>query len=122
MKKKITWKDILFLQAIIVLYTGSSVAAKFASASEWLSASFLFFFFVELGVLGLYAILWQQAIKKFELSIAYASRAMAIIWSMLWAAIIFREKITAWNLVGVVLIIAGTCVLNSRESREEEQK
>ena len=33
---------------------------------------------MELFVLGIYAILWQQIIKKFDLTVAYANRGVAI--------------------------------------------
>ena len=71
-KRNVRLKDILVLQAVIVLYTFSSVAAKLASGQEPFSAPFLLFYLAELTILGVYALLWQQLIRKFELSVAYA--------------------------------------------------
>ena len=48
----------------------------------------------EIGVLGIYALCWQQVIKRVELSVAYANRAMALLWSLLWAVLLFGEQIT----------------------------
>lgn len=112
-RKKIRLKDILMLQAVIVIYTLSGVSAKFASASGFLSVKFLLFYGIEIGILGVYALLWQQIIKKFDLSIAYANRAMALLWSMVWAALFFHETITIQNIIGVVIVLVGTIIVNS---------
>ena len=66
----------------------------------------------EIGVLGVYAVLWQQVIRKVELSVAYANRAVALLWSLLWAVFLFGEKITAAQLLGIALVIIGTAVIN----------
>lgn len=111
-KKTVRVKDILILQAVIVIYTLSSVMAKLASGQEPFSASFLLFYLAELIILGVYAILWQQIIKKFELSVAYTNRAMALLWSMLWAVVLFHDRVTVKNVIGVALVIAGTLIVN----------
>lgn len=113
--KKITIKDILMLQGIIILYSISSVVANLASKQETMSMGFLLFYGLEVAILGIYAILWQQAIKKFELSIAYANRAMVVLWSMVWAVLFFGNQITAGNMVGLALIIVGTIIINREE-------
>lgn len=120
MKKKITAKDILLLQVVIMIYTGSSIAAKFAASQELLSLKFCLFYGIEMLILVLYAVLWQQIIKRFELSIAYANRGMVIVWSMLWAVLIFGDEITLPNMIGIVLVVIGTVVVNldTKEGRE----
>ena len=116
MKKKIRLKDILILQAVIIVYTLSSVMAKLASGQEPLSIGFCLFYLAELFILGIYALLWQQMIKKFELSVAYANRAMALLWSLVWAVIIFHDQVTVKNVIGVLLVIVGTFIVNSEEA------
>lgn len=115
MKKKIAIKDLIYLQLIIIIFTISSVIAKFAAGQTFMSVRFILFYGLEIGCLGIYAILWQQAIKRIELSIAYANKAMGVLWSMIWAVIIFHNEITIQNIIGVLLVIAGTIVLNSSE-------
>lgn len=118
MKKRITIKDIICLQAVIVIYTISSVVAKFASNQEPWSFEFFLFYGGEIVVLMVYAFFWQQMIKKFDLSIAYANRAMVLLWSMVWAVIIFHNKITLQNILGVALVIAGTIIVNTDNNAE----
>ena len=120
MKKKITIKDIVILQLVIIIYSISSVIAKFASGQESLSIGFMLFYAAEIAVLGIYAILWQQMIKKFDLSIAYANRAMVLLWSMVWAVLIFHNQITIQNVLGIILVIIGTVIVNGDNKAEEE--
>ncbi|MBR5596916.1 MAG: EamA family transporter [Lachnospiraceae bacterium] len=116
--KKIGMKQILLLQAIIVIYTISGIMAKFASAGETIEKIILFFG-LDLLFLGIYAILWQQMIKIFPLSVAYANRAMALLWSAVWARIIFGEHIGLKQMCGIILVIIGTVIINTDQQEEQ---
>lgn len=114
-KKKIKLKDLLFLQIIIIVYTLSGVASKFASANPFFSSKFFLFYGLEICILAVYALLWQQIIKKFDLSVAYANRSIALLWSMIWAVLFFHESITIKNILGVVIVIIGTLIVNGED-------
>lgn len=116
-KRKIRIIDIIILQFIVMIYTLSGVAAKFASAYDFMSLKFILFYAVEIGILGIYAILWQQIIKKFDLSVAYANRAIALLWSLIWAVIFFHEQVTIKNIIGVMIVMGGTVIVNSDDSK-----
>ena len=118
MNKKQLIKNIIILQAIIALYSLSTVMSKFAAEEEFLSFKFILFYGIEIVILGVYAILWQQIIKKFDISVASANKAMAVLWSMLWAILFFHDNITINNVIGIVIIIIGTFIVNS-DNREE---
>ena len=111
--KKISPKLILALQLVVMLYTLSSVAAKMASGQSFLSLTFLIYYGVEILILGFYAIAWQQIIKRCDLSVAYANRSMAILWSLVWTVIFFHESLTVKNIIGVLIVFAGTMIVNS---------
>ncbi len=113
-------KNIVILQAVVVIYTLSSVVAKFATEEKLFSFSFFLFYGLEILILGIYAILWQQMIKKFELSVAYANRAMALLWSAVWAILLFRESLDGKQLLGILLVIAGTMIVNTDTKKKEE--
>ena len=119
-KQGVTLKNIILLQAIIMIYTVSSVMAKLASASKDEPLRLLFFLGLEFVILAVYAVLWQQMIKRFELSVAYANRSMAILWSMIWAVIFFHDEITMRNILGVLIVLVGTMIINL-DAREEQQ-
>ena len=111
---RLEWcKNILILQAVVVVYTLSSVVAKFATGKELFSFSFFLFYGIEIAILGVYAILWQQMIKRFDLSVAYANRAMALLWSAVWAIVLFHEKLGLKQLAGIGLVVLGTVIVNS---------
>ena len=113
--KKNFIKNIIILQVIIMIYTLSTVAAKFASNEEFLSWKFILFYGIEILILGVYAILWQQIIKKFDISIAYANKAMSLLWSVVWAIVFFKEEITIQNIIGIIIVIIGTLIVNSED-------
>lgn len=109
---KIKIKNIILLQLIVIIYTINSIIGKLSAGEEFMSMRFILFYVAEVGVLGIYALLWQQMIKRFDLSIAYANRAMALIWSAVWAVVIFHESLSIKNIIGILLVIAGTVVVN----------
>lgn len=111
-KNKIGLKNIVILQCVVIVYTLNSIVAKFGSKEELFSPGFFLFYGLEIFILAIYALLWQQMIKKFELSVAYANRAMAILWSAVWAVVIFHEGISVKQLLGIGLVVLGTVVVN----------
>ncbi len=122
MKKKSKIRDILFLQGVFIIYSISSIVAKLASSQldslrSVFSAGFILAAAGEVAILGIYALLWQQVIKRFELSIAYANKAMTLLWGLLWGFFIFDEQITVTKLIGIAIVFAGIVVMNG--GREE---
>lgn len=115
-------REYLLLQAIIIVFTLAGVAGKIAARYPFLSAGFLVCYGIEIAILGVYAIVWQQILKRFDLSVAYANRSIALIWSLIWAAVIFQERITVPNIVGALIVIAGTIIVNSAEKDAPQDK
>ena len=111
-KKKLSLRSIILIQGAVVIFTMGSVCSKLAGGQEFLSLGFVLFYGGQILVLAVYAILWQQIIKRVDLSVAYVNRAMAILWSMLWAVIFFGETITWQNIIGVILVLTGTIIVN----------
>ena len=109
--------DILMLQLSVMVYSLSTVAANMASKNEFLSLGYIFFFGLDFVILAFYAILWQQVIKKFELSIAYANKSVTLVWSMLWNFLIFSQGITPGKVCGVLLVMAGVIIMNLGEGK-----
>lgn len=105
----------IMLQAVIIIYSFSTVMSKLASGEKENPIKFLIYFGVEILLMGVYAVLWQQMIKKFDLTIAYANRAMVILWSTIWAVIFFHDSITIQNIIGIVLVIIGLLLVNTEK-------
>lgn len=116
-KRRLTMKktrviDFILLQSAVMIYSLSTLAANFASKYDFLSPKYILFFGLDFILLAIYAIFWQQIIKRFQLSIAYANKAMTLMWSMLWNFLILSQKITLWRVVGVLLVVAGVIIMN----------
>lgn len=117
-KRKLSLKAVLAIQGAVIIYTMGGVCSKMAGGQEFLSPGFILFYGGQILVLAVYALLWQQIIKRVDLSVAYVNRAMAILWSMVWAILFFGEKITLQNVIGVALVLAGTIIVNSEVGNE----
>lgn len=111
--RKLRFRDIFIIQGIVVIYTMAGVAGKIASNYSFLSWRFILLYGAEIALLGIYAILWQQIIKRFDLSVAYANRSVALLWSMIWAAFLFHETVTLKNVIGAAIVMMGTMIVNS---------
>lgn len=58
-------------------------------------------------MLGVYAVLWQQVIKRMPLSMAYMFKGTSLIFVLLISALLFGESITTNNLIGSAVIVFG---------------
>ena len=112
------WWALLLLQGAVMIYSLTTVIGKYTSSYPMFSREWILLYLLDFAVLGIYAIIWQQLLKHFELSIAYANKAMTLLWSLLWSVLLFHEGITPARVLGVALVIAGTIVLNSGESAD----
>ncbi len=72
-----------------------------------LSLPYLLWVAGAVGVMGLYAILWQQVIKRMPISTAYMFKGTSLIFVLMISALLFGEVITVNNLIGSVIIIGG---------------
>jgi drug/metabolite transporter (DMT)-like permease len=101
----------ILLHIVILQSSFSGVLSKYASGYEFLSFHFLLFYGLMIVNLGVYAILWQQIIKKIPLTTAFCNKSVSIIWGMLFGAFLFQEVIT-WNMiVGAVIVVAGVILV-----------
>lgn len=101
------WLDIGLLQFSIIILSFGGIFAKKASSYGFLDVEFIAYYSLILLIMVIYAILWQQILKKFILSVAYMNKGTIIIWTFIWARLFFYENITFNNILGAVLIIAG---------------
>lgn len=105
MKSKV--KILLALHLLLAVYALSGVCSKLAAGEDFLSFWFCVYYGGVLLLLAIYAICWQQIIKRLPLSAAYANRAAAVVWGIIWGVIFFQESITAGKIIGAILVIAG---------------
>lgn len=118
MKNK-TFINFLFLQLTLLVYAISNIPSKLASNEEFLSFKFCLYYGLIILTLGIYALLWQQVLKKFSLNIAYANKAISIVWSMLIGFVVFKEDISLFNILGTIIVVIGIIVMVKGEQENE---
>ena len=101
------FSQIIVLLSINFLYACVSLFTKYASQQDFMSWNYMVGLIAAVGVMGLYAVLWQQILKRIELSMAYMFKGTSLIFVMLLAYVFFDEQITWNNIVGAIIIISG---------------
>lgn len=116
-------KDYLFLHFCVVLFSFTSVFSKSASIQfnegglkNPLLYVFIFLMFFDCFV---YAICWQKMIKRFDLNIGYANRSVYLLWSQVWAVLIFGEQLSARNVIGILIVLVGVIVVSLSAQQEQ---
>ncbi len=84
---------------------------KVAAGYAFLSWHFCLFYSYGLLFLVIYAVLWQQILKRFLLTTAYANRSLVLILTMLWGLLLFKEQITLNMIVGAAIILLGVNIV-----------
>lgn len=114
-------KNLFILHLLMMVYSLSGIFSKKAAASTFLSFEFCIWYFLIFLLLGLYAVVWQQILKRIPLTKAYANRAIAVVWGIIWGLIFFKESVTTGKIAGAVLIIAGIVLFAYSGSGDKEK-
>lgn len=104
MKKILKYLSLIFLY---LLYSVTSIAAKYSSQQEIFSVKYFVGLVIVVLILGIYAVIWQQVLKRIELTTAYMFKGTSLVFVLLFSALLFNETITLWNIVGASLIVGG---------------
>ncbi len=106
-----TIKYFTVLHIELFIFSLGGICSKLAAQNQFLSFWWIFWYALALLNLAIYAIVWQQIIKRLPLATAYANKAIGIVWGVLWGVIIFGEQIK-WNMiVGAVIVIVGVLLV-----------
>lgn len=119
MKNRSTLVTILALHVLLGVYSLGGVFSKTAANSPFLSIAFISCYAVVLALLGVYAIGWQQIIKRMPLSTAFANKAITVVWGIFWGIVFFGETLTVGKVIGAGLIVAGIVVLALAERNDK---
>lgn len=111
-------KTLLGLHALLALYSLCSICGKLAAGFEFMSPGFVLCYGGMICVLGIYAIGWQQVIKRMPLTSAYANKAVTIVWGIVWGVLLFQEAVTPAKLLGVAVVLAGVVLFSVADGEE----
>ena len=104
---RLTWPMVLALLGINFLYASTGVFCKMASRQAMGSFGYWLCVGGALGVLGTYAVLWQQILARVPISSAYMFRGTALVFALCLAAVLWGESITCHNLAGAAILAVG---------------
>lgn len=110
-------KSFFLLHLLLFVYSAGGIISKLAAKQKFLSFKFWILYGIVLAILFVYAILWQQILKRVSLVTAYANKAVTVIWGIVWGNVFFKEPITINKIVGSIVIIIGVYIVVSE--REE---
>lgn len=113
-------KTIIVLNILLMFFSLGGVFSKIASVQDFLSFKFIFCYGCLLFIMFVYAIAWQQIIKRLPLTMAYANRAVTVVWGILWGVLFFDEKISIGKVVGAVIVIAGVMLYVTEKEEDNE--
>lgn len=117
-------KNYILLNVMLIVYSFSSVCSKMAAGETTISFRFLLFYGLVIFLLGIYALGWQQVLKKIPLTVAFANKAITVFWGMVWGFVIFHEKITLGKAAGAALVVVGIVLyaLSDQKLEKEDEK
>ena len=97
----------LSLVGVNLIYACTTIFTKMSSRQEMMSWPYLLWVAGAVIVMGVYAVLWQQVIKRMPLSTAYMFKGTSLIFILLISVLLFGEAITLNNIIGSAIIIIG---------------
>ena len=114
-------KIYIVLHFIILFYSLSAVFSKLAAGQPFLSTKFILYYGAVILVLGIYALAWQQVIKRMPLTEAYANKAISVVWGIVWGMLFFSEHISMGKIIGAAVVMLGVVIyaVSSKEERDD---
>lgn len=120
--KNKTALTLLALHLLLMVYSASGILSKNAAKSPALSWPWLLLMGGVFLILAVYAVGWQQVIKRLPLTTAFANKAVTVVWGIVWGALFFGEAVTAGKLAGAALIIAGVVLFVKADGEEKRDE
>lgn len=120
--KRSKFSTLFALHLMLMLYSMSEICSKKAAGESFLSVRFRLYYGTVILLLGVYAIGWQQVIKRIPLTTAFANKAVTVVWGLVWGALFFREAVTPGKLLGAVLVIAGVILFERADGEAAESE
>ena len=106
-QKKASAKIVIGLLLVHLVFSTVSIAVKYTSMQEMLSLRYFIGLGIVILILGTYAIVWQQVLKRVDITLAYMFKATGVIFVLLYSVFLFGEPITTWNIIGAAIIVIG---------------
>jgi len=113
-------KIYIALHLFLMLYSTGGIISKLAGRHDFLSPTFILLYALEILILAFYAIGWQQFIKRMPLSVAYASKAVTVVWGCIWGVLFFHEQLSPGKVFGAILVLCGIALYGYADGKHDE--
>ena len=113
-------RTIIILHIFLMIYSLFGICSKLAAREDFLSGKFILLYGAVIFSLGIYAIVWQQIIKRMPLVSAYANKAVTVIWGIVWGRLFFEETVTLQKIIGAIIIIAGILLVVTDKEKQDD--
>ena len=100
---------IAILAQTVSFIFGKTAALNYVGIDRYLS----FWYMGSLLSFGLKALVWQQALKRLTLSVAYPMMSFVFVIIPVIGFFVFNESISWMQLVGTAVIVVGTVLIAS---------
>ena len=105
----------------MIIYSLGAVFSKVAADEDLFSLKFCLCYTGIIVTLVIYALGWQQIIKRIPLTVAFANKAVTVVWGLIWGVLFFSESITIGKLIGALMVIVGVITFAfSNDEKEDE--
>lgn len=116
----------LLILSALILRSFNPILFKFGALSLH-SLSFYFIItniYYQLSMINIFlmAIVWQLILRKFDLSVAYPFLSFVLVVILIASHFVFKEAINMYNVIGVIVICIGICVLGSAMINKKESR
>ena len=110
---------LIALHVLLLVYSLSGVFSKSAAAQPFMSWQLIALYAGMIVILGIYAIGWQQILKRLPLTVAFANKAITIVWGIVWGVVLFGETITWQMVVGGMIVVAGVVLFSIADGEQQ---
>lgn len=110
-----SWKIYLLLHLLLFVNSFGGVCSKLAGKQAVFSPLFFLFYGMLLLILAIYAVFWQQIIKRMPLSAAYLNKPVGMIWGILWGILFFQEHLTVRMVIGAAVVLTGMVIVGQTD-------
>ena len=105
-------RTLVLLHALLFLYSLTGVLSKGAAEQPFLGTTFVLLYGGMLVILFVYALAWQQIIRRLPLTVAYANKAINVVWGITWGLVVFHEPVSPRMIIGAGIVVVGVVVFS----------
>lgn len=112
---------LMALHVLLFVFSLSGFFSKSAAAQPFMSVEFVALYAGMLFILAVYAVGWQQILKRLPLTVAFANKAITIVWGIVWGVLFFGETLTWQMVVGACIVIAGVVLFSIADGEDQRE-